>query len=703
MDAKAWALEENLQKLLVQCLQERETQPATSTAQTIAGSNTSTAGDLTATSAATSVNGAVLDHALHDSPSAADSPLMQRRQLYANLRHNLFQLMMPMDEKNHVLNNANEDISRHIRRQDDIWVHLSDEISEDTRLGSLKHWALTDLNPTKKSQAAAARGRDAAASLTMLHDTDVAERSERRREAILAKKQKVAQHADSDMEDRLVARKGAAGNKGKRLGDLAPEPVVLAKGKGKKVEKTLAGATTMERQGSRSGMGGAAMSREPSQQDNVKKRKAPTSASTVARKRCVGSLETQFVLADLNRLNVNTQESPKLASSPLAAGFGKDAYKKSPALSVARPATARGRQSSAQGVDNTANRPSSSSRRNANGLAVETNNVIRISRDADGLGNGEFVGRGGASMQRTASKQSNLKREALLSDERSRRGTASPRLAPALLAETKPERNGKGKGSKTSTPLVGSFAEADLGEMADGWANDPNAPLVTKIKRPSRPRMKDHHGLHDSLSPQGLPTKRTHKKNGSYSLSASQSMSSRVNEDRLHERKPSGSSRTNSRSTKVDKDRATSHTPRIGSQTELVDEPDSMVDDMPSQSMSRKASAKGSQGLELLNASQSTHQDDSNDGLAPDELEGQEIFEDLADGEVLGDEEVDDDDPEEQRYCYCNGVSYGEMVACDNEDCPKEWFHLACIGMKHLPKAATTWYCDFCRPKFGKA
>ena len=28
---------------------------------------------------------------------------------------------------------------------------------------------------------------------------------------------------------------------------------------------------------------------------------------------------------------------------------------------------------------------------------------------------------------------------------------------------------------------------------------------------------------------------------------------------------------------------------------------------------------------------------------------------------------------DEPRYCYCNGVSYGEMVACDNEKCPREW------------------------------
>ena len=29
---------------------------------------------------------------------------------------------------------------------------------------------------------------------------------------------------------------------------------------------------------------------------------------------------------------------------------------------------------------------------------------------------------------------------------------------------------------------------------------------------------------------------------------------------------------------------------------------------------------------------------------------------------------------DEARYCYCNQVSYGEMVACDRDGCTKEWY-----------------------------
>ncbi|KAL7409364.1 Phd domain in Ing1-like protein [Mrakia frigida] len=51
-------------------------------------------------------------------------------------------------------------------------------------------------------------------------------------------------------------------------------------------------------------------------------------------------------------------------------------------------------------------------------------------------------------------------------------------------------------------------------------------------------------------------------------------------------------------------------------------------------------------------------------------------------------------DPNEPRYCYCNGVSYGEMIACDNEDCEKEWFHIGCVGTVSPTKKL--WFCRDC-------
>lgn len=52
-------------------------------------------------------------------------------------------------------------------------------------------------------------------------------------------------------------------------------------------------------------------------------------------------------------------------------------------------------------------------------------------------------------------------------------------------------------------------------------------------------------------------------------------------------------------------------------------------------------------------------------------------------------------DPDEPTYCLCEQVSYGEMIGCDNDECPIEWFHFSCVGLNHKPKGK--WYCPKCR------
>ncbi|KAN0014942.1 hypothetical protein ACTFIU_001263 [Dictyostelium citrinum] len=48
-------------------------------------------------------------------------------------------------------------------------------------------------------------------------------------------------------------------------------------------------------------------------------------------------------------------------------------------------------------------------------------------------------------------------------------------------------------------------------------------------------------------------------------------------------------------------------------------------------------------------------------------------------------------DPNEPTYCFCNRVSFGEMVGCENPDCKIEWFHFECVGLTSTPKGK--WYC----------
>ncbi|GAA6009705.1 hypothetical protein JCM10207_004162 [Rhodosporidiobolus poonsookiae] len=56
-------------------------------------------------------------------------------------------------------------------------------------------------------------------------------------------------------------------------------------------------------------------------------------------------------------------------------------------------------------------------------------------------------------------------------------------------------------------------------------------------------------------------------------------------------------------------------------------------------------------------------------------------------------------DPNEPTYCYCDRVAFGEMIACENEDCKREWFHLECVELDAAPEG--TWYCTECIKALG--
>ncbi|KIW06412.1 uncharacterized protein PV09_02863 [Verruconis gallopava] len=56
-------------------------------------------------------------------------------------------------------------------------------------------------------------------------------------------------------------------------------------------------------------------------------------------------------------------------------------------------------------------------------------------------------------------------------------------------------------------------------------------------------------------------------------------------------------------------------------------------------------------------------------------------------------------DPNEPRYCICGDVSWGTMVACENAECEKEWFHLDCVDLSEPPSRRQMWYCPECREK----
>jgi hypothetical protein len=61
-------------------------------------------------------------------------------------------------------------------------------------------------------------------------------------------------------------------------------------------------------------------------------------------------------------------------------------------------------------------------------------------------------------------------------------------------------------------------------------------------------------------------------------------------------------------------------------------------------------------------------------------------------------------DPDEERFCICGDVSWGEMICCEmDEKCDDgQWFHLGCVGMVELPARTVKWYSPACRKKYKK-
>lgn len=83
---------------------------------------------------------------------------------------------------------------------------------------------------------------------------------------------------------------------------------------------------------------------------------------------------------------------------------------------------------------------------------------------------------------------------------------------------------------------------------------------------------------------------------------------------------------------------------------------------------------------------------DENDGRRRGESEGvfdASMAQDDGAGAGAGEEDRD-----ETLYCFCQRVSYGEMIGCDSENCRYEWFHLDCVGVSQpLPEQ---WICSDC-------
>ncbi|TIA87708.1 hypothetical protein E3P99_03014 [Wallemia hederae] len=112
----------------------------------------------------------------------------------------------------------------------------------------------------------------------------------------------------------------------------------------------------------------------------------------------------------------------------------------------------------------------------------------------------------------------------------------------------------------------------------------------------------------------------------------------------------------------------------------------------------------------LSSTNQSTSKKSRNSSIKPEESEEEQSMDGL-DADSISDstkngaitdqtgEQSNDQDEDDAAYCYCQKKSYGNMIGCENDDCPIQWFHFGCVNIK--PPEPDVWFCSECKSKLG--
>lgn len=260
--------------------------------------------------------------------SAYDKSDIMRRQLFRKVAIEIKEMLVALEEKNHVISTANDALNKQLGRIDDIWPHLEREFSDEAKWGSNTHWAYPEnravSRATNNAQAERSR-REGAASLSAAAQQiaeEAAARSDARKQAVAARRSQKTQssntHQDSDADDHHHKSEGkkSGGSKSRKTtvdkeaaaaaasgglnisGAIAgtTNGITASSSKRRKVEKPAAGASVaMERAlsgiyASNGGKTKTASPREsPAPDAAAKKRKALPAAGNAAKKRYVDS------------------------------------------------------------------------------------------------------------------------------------------------------------------------------------------------------------------------------------------------------------------------------------------------------------------------------------------------------------------------------------------------------------------------------
>lgn len=255
VDAKIFAPQEQLFKLVSAATQAALPEPQhQNDSRSIAGplsAPMSTQGSSTGAAQSNSVAPPSVDEPSTTS-GVFDPSNIPRRQLFRQTAFKIQEMLVSLEEKNHVISTANDALQRQLARVEDVWPYLENEFSDEAKWGSTTHWAYPE-NRGGKSNFERAR-RDGAAAISAAAQAladEAAARSDARKQAVQAKKNMRNANNNTEMDD---TREKKQPSKVKRATDgdnAGPGIAGTTNGnpqKRRKTEKAAAiGGTPMER------------------------------------------------------------------------------------------------------------------------------------------------------------------------------------------------------------------------------------------------------------------------------------------------------------------------------------------------------------------------------------------------------------------------------------------------------------------------
>ncbi|PKS12214.1 hypothetical protein jhhlp_001513 [Lomentospora prolificans] len=648
VDAKISAPEDQLRELINTCLNSPFPQPkngddALSSSSAAAASPASAA--MSAQNSSTG-SGILLNNALRPVPVSDDAYQaavfgqgnMPRRRLFHETASHINNMLIALDEKNHVINTANEVLQRHLARIEDIWPHLESEFSEEAKYGSNNHWAYPENRIGKPTHNERSNRRDGPSLAAQQAAEEAAARSESRKQAVQAKKNQRNQTQDADTDDhkgepskKSQSAKGrkntAENNVGLGLGITAPSATNGANPptKRRKVEKPVNGGLPTER--AMSTVFGSTASKSAKSTtspqttpvpEGQKKRKALPTGPPQAKKRFVLAfhhlLPTKpphfVVLTCIINSKNGSNAPPSATASPILSSFPDPKIpgraSPVPGSSTPRPGSSRARQTPAQNP-------------------VETNTTTST------LSNGNDKARPSPS----------------ISNQANGTATDTPDIAPTSTwpkpaGETKPAK----EISETPKPEPAATAAKEPAPVNDQPAN------VATMTKKDTPKLEEAEKKAAPTPPIPVPTPVTATVT------------------------PAPVTNTTITTVTTKSGRASKpSTPALATFQEAARSRSSRTE-----STSKRSHKKSTQNNNNGTSNQSSGESANKSPRGEDEEDG----------------DIDADEP---TYCYCNSVSYGAMVACDADGCEKEWFHLDCVGLKVPPKQNVKWYCEDCKER----